>query len=94
MHFTVELNHNSPHMLWAGMTVTHLTGTYFFSGPVNAASYVEMLPQECLILLLRDRGLMKNAWLQHDRAPAYFTLNVLDTLNEQGCGHCSQSPVP
>jgi hypothetical protein len=63
LHFTVELEHNPPHViLWAGMTVTHLIGHYFFDGPVNASSYAEML-EVWLIQQLRDGGLMEDVWL-------------------------------
>lgn len=48
----------SHHMLWAGMTATHLTGPCFFNGPVKAASYAKMLEAQW-IPQLRDRGLMK-----------------------------------
>jgi hypothetical protein len=31
LHFTMELEHNPPHvMLWARMNVTHFIGPYFF----------------------------------------------------------------
>jgi hypothetical protein len=61
-------------MLWAGMTAAHLIGPYFFDGPVNNASYTEML--EASLPQLRDRRLMKKVWLQHDRAPAHFVCTV------------------
>jgi hypothetical protein len=84
-HFMVEFEHNPPHVMWAGMTATHLIDLYFFDGPVNATSYAEMLVV-WLIPQLRDRGLMEDVWLQHDGAPAHFALTVRDILNEHFLG--------
>jgi hypothetical protein len=40
LHFTVELEHDPPHlMLWAGVTPTHLTDPCFLDGPADGASY-------------------------------------------------------
>jgi len=69
-------------MIWAGMTSDYLIGPYFFEGPVNAASYSAML-ETWLIPQLRDRGLLDDVWLQHDGAPAQFTLFVCDILNKR-----------
>jgi len=71
-NFTQELQHNPPHvMIWVGMTSDYRTGPYFFDGPVNAASYSELL-ETWLIPQLRDRELLDDVWLQHDGAPAHF----------------------
>jgi hypothetical protein len=94
-HFMVELEHNPPHvMLWAGMTATHLIGPYFFDGPVNTAFCAEML-EVLLIPQRKDRGLMEDVWLQHDGAPAHFTLTMCDILNEHfpGCWIGCSSPT-
>jgi hypothetical protein len=68
-------------MIWAGVTSDYLIGLYFFDGPVNATSYSAML-ETWLILQLRDRGLVGDVWLQHDRAPAHLALSVRDVLKE------------
>ena len=67
-NFTQELEHNPPHVIWAGMTSDYLIVPYFFDGPVNAASYSAML-ETCLIPQLRDRGPLYDVWLQHDGHP-------------------------
>jgi hypothetical protein len=60
LHFMVKLEHNPPHViLWAGMTAVHLICSYFFDGPVNTASYAEML-EIWLIPQVRERGLMED----------------------------------
>jgi len=95
-NFTQELEHNPPHVIiWAGMTSDYLIGPYFFSGLVNAASYLAML-EMWLIRQLRDRGLLHYMWLQHDVAPALFALSVHDILNERfpGCWIGRGSPTP
>ncbi|GFG31668.1 hypothetical protein Cfor_04831 [Coptotermes formosanus] len=69
-------------------------GPYFFDGPVNAASYSEML-ETWLIPQPRERGLMNDVWLQHDGAPTHFALSVRDVLNERfpGCWIGRGSPT-
>lgn len=63
LHLLVDLEYDPPHvMMWAGMTATHLVHLYFFDGPVNAASYANMLEAR-LIQQLRDRGFMEDVWL-------------------------------
>ena len=54
-----------------------------------------------LIPQLRDRGLLDDVWLQHDGAPAHFTLSVRDILNERFPGRwigrgspTSPAPLP
>jgi hypothetical protein len=55
----VELEYNPPHvMLWAHVTPTHLTDPCYSDGPVDEASYKEIL-EMWLIAQLKDRGLMK-----------------------------------
>jgi hypothetical protein len=72
--------------------------THFVDGPVDAASYIEMLGA-WLIAQLKDRGLMEEVWLQHNGAPVDFALTVHNILNEHylgcwiGCGSPA-SPVP
>jgi hypothetical protein len=81
LNFMQELGHSPLRvMIWAGMTSDYLIGPYFFNGPVNAASYSDML-EMWLIPQLRDRGLVDDMWLQHDGAPAHFALSVRDVLN-------------
>jgi hypothetical protein len=88
LHFMVELEHNPPHLMWAGMTASHFSGPCFFIGHADATSYAEMLEA----LELRDRGLMENVWLEYNRAFAHFALTVCKILNEPylgcwiGCG--------
>jgi hypothetical protein len=44
MHFTVNVECNPPHViLWAALKETHFTDPHLFTGPVNFASYPEML---------------------------------------------------
>ena len=82
-NLTQELEHNPPHvMIWAGMTSGNLIGPYFFDGPVNAVSYSAVL-ETWLIPQPRDRGLLDDAWLQHDGTPTQFALSVRDILNER-----------
>jgi hypothetical protein len=72
LHFTVEMEHNPPHMMmWACITATHLVGLYFFDGHVNAASYAKTL-EAWITRQLRDRGLTENVWLQHNGATCTF----------------------
>jgi len=97
-NFTQELEHNPPHvMIRADITSDDLIGPYFFDGPVNAASYSAML-EMWLSPQLRERGLLNDVWLQHDGAPAHFTLSVRDVLNGvpgRWIGHGSPtSPAP
>jgi len=54
-----------------------------------------------LIPQLRDRGLLDDVWLQHDGAPAPFTLSVRDILKERFPGRwivrgspTSPAPLP
>jgi hypothetical protein len=96
-HFVVELEHNPLHlMLWAGMTATRLSGLCVFDGLINAASCAQIL-EAWLILHLRDRGLMEDVWLQHNRAPTHFSLTVCNILNEHYLGHwigCGSPTLP
>lgn len=42
--FKVNVEYNPPHViLWAALKETHFTDSRFFTGPVNGASYPEML---------------------------------------------------
>jgi hypothetical protein len=43
--------------------------------------------QSLLIKQLRYRGLKEDVWLQHNGAPAHFTLIVQDSLNIHHPGH-------
>lgn len=62
-HLPVDFEYDPPHvMMWAGMTAAHLNRLHFFDGPVNAASYANML-EAWLIQHLRDRGFMEDLWL-------------------------------
>jgi hypothetical protein len=74
-------------MLWAGMTATHMIGPYFFDGPVNIASYAEML-EVSLLPQLRDRRLVKDMWLQHYPAPAHFAHTACNIFDEHIQGRC------
>jgi hypothetical protein len=55
----VELKHNPPRMLWAGMTAAHLIVPSFLDGPVNTACYAEML-EVWLISQLTEIGSMED----------------------------------
>jgi len=52
-----DLEHFAPHMMiWVGMTLDYLTGTYVFYGLLNAADYLAVL-DTWLTPQLRDTGL-------------------------------------
>jgi hypothetical protein len=77
--------HDPPHVMRARMTAAHLIGSYFFDGPLNAASYAEML-QVWLIPQLGNRGLMEDVFMQCNGAPVHspllratFSMNIRAT---------------
>jgi hypothetical protein len=83
--------HNPPHVMWVGMTTTHLIGPYYFFLDLLTHLNTRML-EAWLIPQFRDTWFMKDVWLQHNRAPTrtHFTLTVCDILNKHysGCLIC------
>lgn len=79
-----ELQQHPPHvMLWAGVTSTHVVGPYFFpAGGVNSDRYMDML-EHWLIPELYRLGIVIDAILQQDGAPAHFSISVREFLTTQ-----------
>jgi len=90
-NFTQELEHNLPHVIWAGMTSDYLIRPYFLDRPVNASSYSAMLGTS----LIPQLRLLDDVLLQHDGAHAHFALSMRDVFNEHpGRCICHGSPSP
>ena len=70
--------------VWAGIVDGRLIGPYLLpprlTGPIYKIFLEEVLPELLEEVPMRVRRLM---WLQHDGAPAHFSLAVRDYLNEQ-----------
>jgi hypothetical protein len=75
----VKLGHYVPHVMFAGMMATYLSGLNFFDGPVDTSSFAEIL-EVFVILQLRDRGHMEGVCLQYSGALECIAQNVQDIL--------------
>ena len=80
-HYYEELEYKTPHvMMWATLNARHVIGPYFFDGPVNHTSYLNML-QQWFIPKLNELGI-REVWFQQDGVPARYALTVRDYLND------------
>lgn len=69
-------------MVWAGIIDTQIIGPYFFSGTVTADSYLDMI-YNYLLPELHRRGFDSiDICYMHDGAPAHYTKEVRDCLDE------------
>lgn len=69
-------------MVWAGIIDTQIIGPYFFPKTVNADSYLDMI-FNFLLPELHRRGLDSiDICYMHDGAPAHYTKEVRDCLDE------------
>lgn len=69
-------------MVWAGIIDTQVIGPYFFPGTVNSDSYLDMI-YNYLLPELHRRGFDSiDVCMMHDGAPAHYTKDVRDTLDE------------
>jgi hypothetical protein len=70
--------------IWAGIVGENVIGPYLLPPRLNGHLYLEFL-QHVLPELLQDVPLdiRRDMWLQHDGAPAHFSLRVREYLNDQ-----------
>ena len=61
-------------MIWAALNARHVIGPYFFDGPVNHASYLNML--QWFIPKLDEKGI-KKVYFQQDGALAHYAMPSL-----------------
>ncbi|XP_076354128.1 uncharacterized protein LOC143248961 [Tachypleus tridentatus] len=74
-HYYEEIEYNTPHvMMWAALNAYHVIGPYFFDGPVNHTSYLNMLQQWFIPKL--ELGIREEVWFQQDGALAHNALTV------------------
>lgn len=69
-------------MVWCGIIDTNIIGPYFFPGAVNNETYLDMMFN---FLLPKLHGLgydSKEICYMHDGAPAHYTRNVRDSLDD------------
>ena len=79
LHFTSELEHNSPPvMLWTGVDVNYKVGLHFFEKHVIGRTYMGML-WDRLIPQLTELGVMNQVWLLQD-GTVHFMLTVHNFL--------------
>ena len=69
--------------VWAGIVGGNIIGPFFFNGHLNGQIYLQFLQNE-LPRLLADLpvNIRNRMWFQQDGAPAHFSRNVTDHLNE------------
>src|SRR5258705_2016186 len=80
-HFIQEIKNHPPYvMVWAGVSGEHAIGPFFFTGNVNAQTYLEML-QSLLIPELSRLGILGTSIFQQDGAPAHYARIVRDYLD-------------
>lgn len=70
-------------MVWTGIINTHIIGPYFFTDTVNSDSYLDMIYNFLLPELHRLGYDSIQVCYMHDGAPAHYTQEVRDCLDEQ-----------
>lgn len=73
--------------MWAGMTGTHLSGSWFSVGSVNGAMYEDMQVQ------VTEAGTAETVWFQQDRPPTHFPLSVRVYPNDIFLHQCIWSSI-
>lgn len=68
---------------WAGIIGDYIIGPHFFNGPLNGLMYLDFL-QNILPELLADvpQHIRNRMWFQQDGAPAHFSRNVRNHLDQ------------
>lgn len=69
-------------MTWAGVIDTHVIGPYFFEGPVNTDSYLELLEDFVIPELQALDYDLNTVWFQQDGAPAHRSNDTRHWLND------------
>lgn len=69
--------------LWAGVIGDHLIGPHRLPARLNGATYLEFLQESLPALLERvPLNIRQRMWYQHDGAPAHYTRNVREYLQQ------------
>ncbi len=82
-HEILQREVNSPGvMVWAGINYRGIVGPYFFDGTVNSNTYQQLLHELRVTLDEDERFEGRDIILQQDGAPAHFSVEVRNFLNE------------
>ena len=72
--------------VWCGFLCNRLIGPHFFQGYLTGKKYLQFLREELFELGLLDNVPLhtrQRMYFQHDVAPAHFSRNVVQFLNER-----------
>lgn len=80
---SAKFQHKFSVNVWAGIIDGHLIGPYLLPNRLTGPIYLTFL-QQVLPELLEEvpLGIRQEMWLQHDGAPAHFSLDVRNYLNQ------------
>lgn len=79
---TVDTQHKWSINVWGGIIGENVIGPYFFNGHLNGGIYLDFL-RDTLPRLLQNlpEAVRQVMWIQHDGAPAHYSRQVRDYLN-------------